>query len=120
MIQFPRILKNLNLFVDGRGHAGHVDEVTLPKLTIKTEEHRAGGMDLPVELDMGMEKLEASIVLSDTNPDIFRLLRAAGQFRHPGHHPRRDPGAGFIRGAAGRREPARRMAGNRHRHLETR
>lgn len=56
-------------------------EVTLPKLTIKTEEHRAGGMDLPVELDMGMEKLEASIVLSDTNPDIFRsfgLLDSSG------------------------------------------
>lgn len=71
-IQFPRILKNMNLFVDGRGHAGHVDEVTLPKLTIKTEDHRAGGMDIPVELDMGMERLETTLILSDTNPDIFR------------------------------------------------
>ena len=34
----PRILKNFNLFVDGRGYAGRVDEITLPKLTIKTEE----------------------------------------------------------------------------------
>ena len=57
------VLKNMNLFVDGRGYAGVVDELTPPKLTMKTEEHRAGGMDAPVELDMGMEKLEASFSL---------------------------------------------------------
>ena len=34
----PEILKNFNLFIDGRGHAGKVLEVTPPKLTIKTEE----------------------------------------------------------------------------------
>lgn len=33
----PKILKNFNVFVDGRGYAGKIDEVTLPKLTIKTE-----------------------------------------------------------------------------------
>ncbi len=80
-VQFPRVLKNLNLFIDGRGYAGRVDEVTLPKLTVKTEEHRAGGMDLPVELDMGMEKLELSLVLSDFDPKVFRsfgLLNIVG------------------------------------------
>jgi P2 family phage contractile tail tube protein len=38
-----KILKNFNLFVDGRGYAGRAEEVTPPKLTIKTEELRAGG-----------------------------------------------------------------------------
>ena len=47
-IETPRVLKNMNLFVDGRGYAGRVDEIELPKLTLKTEEHRAGGMDVPV------------------------------------------------------------------------
>ena len=37
----PKILKNFNVFVDGRGYAGKIDEITLPKLTIKTEEYRA-------------------------------------------------------------------------------
>ena len=40
----PKILKNFSAFVDGRGYAGRVDEITLPKLTIKMEEYRAGGM----------------------------------------------------------------------------
>ncbi|MCG5240104.1 phage major tail tube protein [Azospirillum doebereinerae] len=80
-IQFPRVLKNMNLFIDGRGYAGRVDEVTLPKLTLKTEEHRAGGMDLAVELDMGMEKLEGTMVVSDFDPELFKsfgLLDTSG------------------------------------------
>lgn len=73
-IELPRVLKNMNLFVDGRGYAGRVDEIQLPKLTLKTEEHRAGGMDLPVELDLGMEKLEAELTISDHDPEIFKLF----------------------------------------------
>ena len=30
----PKILKNFNLFIDGRGYAGRVEEVTLPKLNL--------------------------------------------------------------------------------------
>lgn len=71
-IQYPRVLKNMNLFVDGRGYAGRVDDVTLPKLTLKTEEHRGGGMDLPVDLDMGMERLEATMTVPDFSADLFR------------------------------------------------
>jgi uncharacterized protein len=80
-IEYPRVLKNMNLFIDGRGYAGRVDEVTLPVLTLKTEEHRAGGMDVPVELDMGMELMETTLVLSDFDADVFRsfgLLDSAG------------------------------------------
>ncbi|MDL2295612.1 phage major tail tube protein [Lachnospiraceae bacterium OttesenSCG-928-E19] len=67
----PKILKNFNLFVDGRGYAGRADEVTPPKLTIKTEEIRAGGMDAPAEVDMGMEKIETSFSLIEYDPDIL-------------------------------------------------
>jgi P2 family phage contractile tail tube protein len=64
----------MNLFVDGRGYAGRVDEIELPKLTLKTEEHRAGGMDLPVEIDLGMEKLETSLTISDYDAEVFKLF----------------------------------------------
>ena len=53
----PKILKNFNLFIDGRGYAGKCDEVNPPKLNIKSEEYRAGGLDAPIPIDMGMEKL---------------------------------------------------------------
>ena len=66
------VLRNVNLFVDGRGYAGNVDEVTLPKLTVATEEHRGGGMDAPAEIDMGLEKLECSWSTTSIDAEILR------------------------------------------------
>lgn len=66
------VLKNVNLFVDGRGYAGQVMEANLPKLTIKMEEHRDGGMDAPAEIDMGMEKLECDFSTSNVDPELLR------------------------------------------------
>ena len=66
------ILRNCNLFVDGQGYAGRLDEVVLPKLTVKTEEFRAGGMDAPVELDQGMEKLECSMSSSGIDATLLQ------------------------------------------------
>jgi P2 family phage contractile tail tube protein len=68
----PKILKNFQLFVDGRGYAGRAEEVTPPKLTIKTEELRAGGMDAPAEIDMGMEKIEAGFTLVEYDPELLK------------------------------------------------
>jgi P2 family phage contractile tail tube protein len=73
-VQLSRVLKNLNLFIDGVGYAGRVDELTLPTLTIKVEEHRAGGMDAPVSIDMGMEAMEAQFMISDHDPDLFTFF----------------------------------------------
>lgn len=65
------ILKNMSLFVDGRGYAGNVEELVLPKLTLKTEEFRNGGMDAPIDVELGMEKLECEFTL--TRFDKFTL-----------------------------------------------
>ena len=70
----PKTLKNFNLFVDGRGYAGRVEELTLPKLSIKTEEIKAGGMDVPIELDMGMEKLECELTLSEYDAEVIKMF----------------------------------------------
>lgn len=67
------ILKNINLFVDGNGYAGKVEELNLPKLTLKTEELRAGAMDAPAEIDVGMEKLEADFSTSGVDAEVLKL-----------------------------------------------
>ena len=69
--KMPQYLKAMNLYVDGKGYAGRVEEVTLPKLTLKTEEYRAGGMDAPIEIDLGMEKLECEFTLNEYDPLIM-------------------------------------------------
>lgn len=71
------ILKNINLFVDGRGYAGNVEELSPPKLTMKTDEFRNGGMDGPVEVEMGMDKLEASFSLTKYDAEVLKLFGLA-------------------------------------------
>ncbi|MBV8635663.1 MAG: phage major tail tube protein [Burkholderiaceae bacterium] len=54
----PAKLKNFSLFNDGISYIGMVPELTLPKLSRKMEEYIAGGMNGPIEIDMGNEKIE--------------------------------------------------------------
>ena len=68
---FKDTLRNMNLYVNGTGYAGVIDELTLPKLTVKTAEYRGGGMDAPIEVDMGMEKMEASFTLSKFDKGVI-------------------------------------------------
>ncbi len=75
MIKIPYTLKNFNLFVDGNNYAGLVEEATPPKISIKNEEHRAGGMDGPIPLDMGMEEFSLEMTIAENNAD---LLKATG------------------------------------------
>lgn len=65
------VRKNFNIFVDGRGYAGQTEDFNPPKLTLLTEDFRAGGMHASVELTMGMEKLEADFSLICVDPDIL-------------------------------------------------
>ncbi len=71
------ILKNMALYVDGRGYAGNVESLTLPKLTMKTEEFRNGGMDAPIDVELGMEKLEAEFTLTRFDRDMLGLFGLA-------------------------------------------
>ncbi len=68
----PNVLKNFNLFIDGRGYAGIVEELNLPKINLKLEEHRVGGMDTPVQLTQGIDKLESDFTLSEYDPLVIQ------------------------------------------------
>lgn len=67
------IQKRFNLYVDGRGYAGQIEEFQPPTLTIVTDEFRAGDMDAPESIDMGMEALECSFILRAKDPDVIAL-----------------------------------------------
>lgn len=68
------VLKNLNLFVDGRGQAGQLEDFNPPKLTLKMDEFRGGGMNAPLEIDQGLEKLEADFSLIGYDADVLALF----------------------------------------------
>lgn len=75
----PQTLFNTNLFVDGTSFQGDVPSLVLPKVSVKTEEYRAGGMDAPIEMDMGLEKLESSFVTNGVRKEALKYFGLADQ-----------------------------------------
>ena len=77
----PQLLKDAQVFVDGRGYAGRCQKFKLPKLSRKMEEIMAGGMAGSIDADMGLEKLECSFDMYEWSSDIIALwgeVNAAG------------------------------------------
>ncbi len=68
----PKKLKNFNVFAEAVSYIGQCEELTLPKLTRKLEEYRAGGMNGPVEIDLGNEKLELEQTYGGIMREIFQ------------------------------------------------
>ncbi len=54
----PRTLKKFAVFMDGVSFLGETEEVTLPKLKRKMEDHRSGGMPGPIKIDLGQDSIE--------------------------------------------------------------
>lgn len=72
--KLPRQLKAFNVYQDGESYAGRCDTFTLPAMAFLIEEHRAGGMDAPVPIELGMEMMSATFILSDNDDKFFKLM----------------------------------------------
>ena len=70
-MQINYILKYFTVWVDGYGLAGEGHECKLPHPDIKSEDMRAGGMDSPFPIDLGIEKMEVDFKLYSFNPAII-------------------------------------------------
>ena len=75
----PQLLSNTNLFIDGVSFAGDVPSLTLPKMTVKTEGHRGGGMAGEIEMDMGLEKMEASWTTTGVRREALKFFGLSDQ-----------------------------------------
>ena len=56
-----RNLKDFTAKINNIGYRGALDQFTPPQINMSLEEHRASGMDTPIDLDMGVEKLTTSM-----------------------------------------------------------
>lgn len=75
----PQVLFNTNMFVDGISFQGDVPEFNLPKVAVKKEGYRAGGMDGEIDMDMGLEKLEASFSTNGVRKEALKWFGLADQ-----------------------------------------
>lgn len=87
----PSVLKNFNIFNDANSYMGIAEEIKLPTLSRKMDEFRGGGMNGPVSIDLGQEKLEMETTLGGFMPQVFKqyatskadnvMLRYAGAYQ---------------------------------------
>lgn len=87
----PNILKNFNLFTDGESLMGVAEEIVLPKLARKMEEYQGGGMPIPIDIDLGNQKIEFDWTCAGSVFDLVKqygaskasakLLRFAGAYQ---------------------------------------
>ncbi|MBB4728253.1 phage major tail tube protein [Xanthomonas arboricola] len=93
----PKKLKALNLFNNGESYLGQVVEVKLPTLSRKMEEYRGGGMNGPVDIDFGQEKIELEWKCGGMMRSVLNQYGAtthnAVQLRFAGAYQRDDSGA---------------------------
>lgn len=94
----PKKLKNFALFGDGESWVGEIPSATLPTITKKMEEYRAGGMHGPVEVDLGHEKLELGIKAGGLKTQLIAMLGSqtvgANVFRFAGAY--QDDATGLV------------------------
>jgi len=60
-MHYPYKLKNMRLTADGDTYIGVIGEITLPKLAAKLLEYQGGGMIAPIDINVGVEKLDMEI-----------------------------------------------------------
>jgi P2 family phage contractile tail tube protein len=75
----PQVLSNCAAFVDGVSFAGDVPTLSLPKLTQKTDDYQGGGMSAPIEMAMGLEKLEAAFTTNGVRRESLKYFGLADQ-----------------------------------------
>ena len=87
-MKLPRQLKDMNVFGAGTTFRGQCTTFTRPKLALKTETHRGGGMLGEVKLNMGLEALEVTHKYGGDIPELNREFGAndidASQLRFVG------------------------------------
>lgn len=73
-MQYPRTIRNFNSFIDGVSYAGRVSEGKLPEMNLLLANHRGGGMDAPIAVDMGMEAMKAEVTLMEWPPELITMF----------------------------------------------
>ena len=74
-VRIPERISDVNVFVDGVGHLGVVEEVKLPEVKQKLESVNVGGIERDVQTGI-LEKMEAEIALTEYSPVVYAAMAA--------------------------------------------
>ncbi|MBE8613142.1 phage major tail tube protein [Morganella morganii] len=70
----PKKLFMFDLFINGQTYLGQVEEVTPPKLTMKTEDYQGGGMLGAVAVNLGFDAgaLDMDVAMGGLNIELIK------------------------------------------------
>jgi len=74
-MNYPQMMKDINIFVDGIGHLGTSKEVKLPQVKFKKQSIERGGFEKDINIGT-LEKLEAEFTLSEYSPAVYAAMGA--------------------------------------------
>ena len=72
--QLPRLFKGHNIFIDGFDLRGQIGDIERPKIALKMEEYRSGGMFGTVKVAQGLEALEMTVTVSGYAAEVLRMF----------------------------------------------
>ena len=72
-------LKSARVRLNGQDFDGIVDEFHPPQLEIMIQQYHAAGMDVPIDLDMGMHPLRGRLMINGYQPASFAAFGTADQ-----------------------------------------
>lgn len=90
----PATLKAFTTFLNGKSYLGRCSGGTPPDLALKVMEYRDGGMDAPVEMDVGMNSLNMMISLDEPSAALTGAFGTQGQLTLRGSY--EGPGGTII------------------------
>ena len=70
--QLPRLFKGHNIFIEGYELRGQIGDVERPKIALKMEEYRSGGMFGTAKVVQGLEVLEMTVTVSGYAAEVLR------------------------------------------------
>lgn len=71
----PRhLMRNATIWVNRLSQIGQTSEIGFPELKRKTEEVFNAGMEVPIDVAMGYEKIENSFKMTGFDPEILKLF----------------------------------------------
>ena len=74
-VRTPEKISSVNVFIDGVGHLGVVEEVKLPEVKQKLESVNVGGIERDIQTGI-FEKMEAEITLTEYSPIVYAAMAA--------------------------------------------
>jgi len=74
-VRTPEKISDVNVFIDGVGHLGVVEEVKLPEVKQKLESVVVGGVERDIQTGI-FEKMEAEITLTEYSPIVYAAMAA--------------------------------------------